>query len=110
MEHDLGRIGCAPRTWNDMSWPNGQVSSRKARKRLVGLTIRGESEPEVYRVSEDVFHIIEKMLRLNQAVGPYVGHPRFDFEEVRFLLKLLGASPLETLERISSTVELWIAE
>lgn len=85
-------------------------STLRRRTKLIGMTVLGLTEPEVYRVSEDVFRIIEKMLRLNQAVGPYSDHPRFEFEEVRFLLKLLGVSPSDTLGRISSTVGLWIAE
>ncbi len=93
-----------------MSRLNGKVRLRKTRKRLVGLNIRGKSEAEVYRVSEDVFRIVEKMLRLNQALGPYSGQPRFEFEEVRFLLNLLGASPSGAPAEISSTIDFWIAE
>ena len=85
-------------------------SALRQRARLVGLTVLGRAEPEVYRVSEDVFRIIGKMLRLNQAVGPYSGHPRLEFKELRFLLRLLGASPSEPQDAIASNVELWIAE
>ena len=80
------------------------------RTRLVGLTVLGLAEPEVYRVSEDVFRIIGKMLRLNQAVGPYSNHSRLEFGEVRFLLKLLGAPPSLAAGADSASVELWIAE
>lgn len=82
----------------------------RRRTRLVGLTVLGLTEPEVYQVSEDVFRIIGKMLQLYQAVGPYSGHPRLEFKELRFLLRLLGASPSEAPDAIASTVELWIAE
>ena len=82
----------------------------RRRTRLVGLTVLGLTEPEVYRVSEDVFRIIGKLLQLNQGVAPYSGHPRLEFKELRFLLRLLGASPSEAPEAIASTVELWIAE
>ncbi len=85
-------------------------SAPRERTRLVGLTVLGLTEPEVYRVSEDVFRIVGKMLRLNQAAGPYSGHPRLEFKELRFLLRLLGAAPSEAPDAIASSVELWIAE
>jgi len=51
----------------------------------------GRADPEVFRVCEDVYGIVEKMLSANKAIVPFSRHPRFDFEEVPFVLCLLGA-------------------
>ena len=60
-------------------------------RRVIALTVKGLQEPEAYTVSDDVFTIIKKLLALNQAVGPYRSTPLIQFEEVRFLLLVLGA-------------------
>ena len=60
-------------------------------RRVIALTVKGLREPEAYTVSDDVFTIIKKLLALNQAVGPYRGTPLIQFDEVRFLLRVLGA-------------------
>ena len=59
-------------------------------RRVIALTVKGLHEPEVYTVSDDVFAILQKLLALNQAVGPYHGTPLIQFDEMRFLLRVLG--------------------
>ena len=93
-----------------MSWSNRRVSVRRGRKRIVGLNIRGEAEPQVFQVSDDVFRILEKMLAANQALGPYSGCPQFEFSEVRFILQLLGAPDRPLDGRLSELVNMWISE
>ncbi len=78
--------------------------------RTIGLNIRGRSDPEVYSVCEDVYRIVEKMLGANKAIGPFSRHPRFEFEEVSFILSLLGAFVNEGLESDYSSIDLWISE
>ena len=78
--------------------------------RIIGLNIRGRADPEVYRVCDDVYQIVGKMLRVNEAIGPFSRHPRFDFQEVRFILELLGAPIGETNEEDYPVADLWISE
>jgi len=53
--------------------------------------VPGEPEPEVYLVCSDVFDILGKMLAINQLSSSVGNGPRFEYDEVPFLLSLLGA-------------------
>ena len=75
-------------------------------RKTIGLTVRGLGDPEMYTVSDDVYQIIRKLLTLNQVVGPYRGAEQVDFEELRFLLPILGVQPAT----VDSRSDLWIAE
>ncbi len=92
-----------------MIWPSNKRRPRRATSRSIGLSLRGRSDPEVYRVCEDVYCIVEKMLSANQAIGVFSRHARFDFEELLFLLGLLGV-PAHENEEGYGTVDLWISE
>ncbi len=83
---------------------------RRRMSRTIGLNVRGRPDPDLYRVCEDVYTIVEKMLGANMAIGPFSRHPRFEFEEVLFVLSLLGAEVREVGERDYSMVDLWITE
>lgn len=86
----------------------GARGQRRATKTVV-LTVPGEPEPEVYLVCCDVFDILRKMLATNQLSSSFGNGPRFEYGEVRFLLRLLGATrSLGLLEELSP-VELWIS-
>ncbi len=78
--------------------------------KLVGLTIKGEREPEVFEVCTDVFQIVEKMMNSNRRLWRHGAERMFEFGEVRFLLRLLGIErPVHgrgTLQKL----HLWIAE
>ena len=93
-----------------MSWSSGHVSIKQGRRRFVGLNVRGETEPEVYQVSTDVFGIVGKMLSANQALFPYSGLPTFEFSEVRFILRLLGVTSGPADHEILGLVDLWISD
>ena len=75
-------------------------------RRTIGLTIRGLNEPELYTVSDDVYEIVRKLLALNQFVSSYRGAELVEFDEVRFLLQLLGIQQRDSDMR----VDLCIAE
>ena len=75
-------------------------------RKLIGLTVRGLVEPENYAVSEDVFRIVQKLLALNQLAGPYTGVPLVEFDEVRFLVQLLGV----LISPVNRESDLWIAD
>ncbi len=81
---------------------------RRATKKVV-LTIRGESEPEVYLVCADVFDILGKMLAVNQLSSSFGNGPRFECDEVRYLLGLLGAPRSAALQEELRPVDLWIS-
>ncbi len=83
---------------------------RRRRSRTIGLNVRGRQDPEVYRVCEDVYRIVEKMLSANEMIGPYSRRPQFDFAEVYFILDLLGAAAGKDVEDAHSDVDLWISE
>src|SRR3989304_4977643 len=53
-----------------MIWPR-KKHMRPRMSRTIGLNVRGRPEPEVYRVCEDVYGIVRKMLSANQAIGPF---------------------------------------
>lgn len=93
-----------------MMWPSKKERARQRMNKTIGLNMQGRAEPELYRVCDDVYMIIEKMLRANSAIGPFSRHPQFDFEEVLFVLSLLGASINETHLPDHSSVDLWISE
>ena len=69
-----------------MIWPSRKKHARRRMSRIIGLNVRGQHDPEVYRVCEDVYRIVEKILSANRAIGPFSRHPRFGFEEVSFSL------------------------
>jgi hypothetical protein len=56
-----------------------------------------------------MYRIVEKMLSANQTIGVFSRHPRFDFEELLFLLGLLGVTVNEPAGECSA-VDLWISE
>ncbi len=86
----------------------GSRNSRRTAKTVV-LTVPGEREPEGYFVSSDVFGILGKMLAINQLSSSFGNGPRFEYDEVRFLLQLLGASQSLAMERELRPVDLWIS-
>lgn len=93
-----------------MSWPTGKRRARRKMRRIIGLNVRGRTDPEMYRVCEDVYQIVAKMLRANEALGPFSQHPRFDFQEVHFILEFLGAAIGQANEEDYSVADLWISE
>jgi len=93
-----------------MIWPSKKKRVRRRMTRTIGLNARGRPDPEVYRVCEDVYRIVGKMLSANKAIGPFSRYPRFEFEEVLFILGLLGAPISETDEHDYPTADLWISE
>ena len=76
---------------------------------MVVLTVPGEQEPEVYLVCPDVFGILGKMLAVNQLSSSFGNGPRFEYDEVRFLLALLGAPRSMAISEELSPVDLWIS-
>jgi len=89
---------------------HGEVQSRvRCATKMVVLTIQGEPRPEVYLVASDVFGILGKMLATNHLSVSFSNGPRFEYDEVRFLLRLLGAPrSVASLEELSP-VDLWIS-
>ncbi len=88
----------------------GEVRSRvRCARKMVVLTVSGEREPEVYLVASDVFDIVGKMLATNQLSSSFGNGPRFEYDEVRFLLMLLGAPHALTMEEELRPVDLWIS-
>ncbi len=83
---------------------------RRKMSKTIGLNRRGRLGSEVYRVCEDVYTIVDKMLSANKAIGPFSRHSQFEFEEVSFILGLLGVSVDEGLESGIYSVDLWISE
>ncbi len=83
-------------------------SSRRAAKTIV-LTVPGEREPKVYLVCSDVFDILGKMLATNQLSSSFGNGPRFEYDEVRFLLRLLGAPSTASRQRALRPGDLWIS-
>jgi hypothetical protein len=76
--------------------------------KTVVLTVQGETEPEVYLVCSDVFDILGKMLSVNQLSDSFANGPRFEYDEVRFLLRLLGAPGSEAMMEVKP-VDVWIS-
>ena len=87
--------------------PGSRTRWRAAR--MVVLTVPGEQEPEVYLVCPDVFGILGKMLAVNQLSSSFGNGPRFEYDEVRFLLTLLGAPCSVKMEEELKPVDLWIS-
>ncbi len=83
---------------------------RRNLNRIIGLSVRGQSYPEVFLVCQDVFDIVEKMLSANQTIGLLSRQPRFEFEEVLFILNMLGAPVHDACDGNYSSVDLWISE
>ncbi len=83
-------------------------SRRRATKTVV-VTVPGEREPEVYQVCSDVFDILGRMMATNQLSGSFGNAPRFEYEEVRFLLTLLGAPRCRTEQGELRPIDLWIS-
>ncbi len=83
-------------------------SRRRAAKTIV-LTVPGEQEPEVYLVCSDVFDILGKMLATNQLSSSFGNGSRFEYDEVRFLLTLLGAPRPRAAQGELGPVDLWIS-
>jgi len=89
----------------------GAESRRRTRiTKTVVVTVPGEREPEVYLVCSDVFNVLGKMLATNQLSSSLGNGPRFEYDEVRFLLRLLGASPSLAVQGELKPVDLWISE
>lgn len=93
-----------------MTWNERKYHSYRQMTRTIGLNVRGRSNPEIYRVCNDVFGIIEKMLGANHVIGPFNRHPRFEFAEVQFLLYLLGSRAAEAKGADCCDVDLWRSE
>ncbi len=87
-----------------------EVRSRVRRAtKVIVLTVPGEPEPEVCLVCSDVFGILGKILAINQLSSSFGDGPRFEYDEVRFLLSLLGAPhPIEGQQDLQP-VDLWIS-
>jgi hypothetical protein len=73
------------------------------------LTVPGEREPEIYLVCSAVFGIVGKMLATNQLSSSFGNGPRFEYDEVRFLLTLLGAPRSVALMQELTPIDLWIS-
>ncbi len=82
---------------------------RRATKTIV-LTVPGKREPEVYVVCSDIFDILGKMLATNQLSTSFGNGPRFEYDEVRFLLRLLGSLRAVAREDELRPVDLWISD
>ena len=67
------------------------VRAQRHNKRLIALTVPGESEPELHEVSADVYTIVAKLLAANRLSISVGRAPQFIFGELRFLLTMLGA-------------------
>src|SRR5688572_5103884 len=109
MEHDPRRFGGNPSGGGGMAGSETRPRGRRRAVRTVVLTVPGEREPEVYSVCSDVFDIVGKMLATNQLSSSFGNGPRFEYDEVRFLLRLLGAQPSRTLGKEMNPVDLWIS-
>ena len=83
---------------------------RRLATRTIVLTVPGEPEPEVYLVCSDVFDILGKMLAVNQLSSSFGNGPRFEYDEVRFLLTQLGAPCSITMRAELRPVDLWISD
>ncbi len=86
-----------------------EFRTRRRAARTVVLTVPGDPEPEVYLVCPDVFDILGEMLAINQLSSSVGNGPRFEYEEVRFLLTLLGAPCLMMAHGELRPVDLWIS-
>ena len=93
-----------------MTWLSKGKRVHRRLSRTIGLNVRGRPDPDLYHVCEDVYTIVEKMVDANKAIGSFSRHPRFEFEEVLFVLSLLGAEVPEVNEHVYSMVDLWITE
>jgi len=90
--------------------PSRKTQVHRRMSRTIGLNVRGRQDSEVHRVCEDVYKIVEKMLSANKTIRPFSRHPRFEFEEVLFLLAFLEAPGRNTAEGCDdSNVDLWIS-
>ena len=87
----------------------GKSRDRRRATRTVVLTVPGEPEPEVYLVCSDAFDILGKMLAINQLSSSFGNGPRFEYDEVRFLLRLLGAPRSVGSQEELSPVGLWVS-
>jgi len=92
-----------------MPGPETESRSRRRTAKTIVLTVPGEREPEVYLVCSDVFDILGKILATNQLSNSFGSGPRFEYNEVRFLLTLLGAQQSATRQRELDPVDLWIS-
>lgn len=92
-----------------MALGGGRSRDRRRVARTVVLTVPGEPEPEVYSVCSDVYDIVGKMLATNQLSSSFGDGPRFEYGEVRFLLRLLGASYSVMSLKELNPVDLWIS-
>ena len=90
MEHDLGGFGRNLAGGSVMVHGGGRSRDRRRAARTVVLTVPGELDPEVYLVCSDAFDILGKMLAINQLSSSFGNGPRFEYDEVRFLLSLLS--------------------
>lgn len=86
--------------------PGKNPKQLKPCRRVVALTIRGSIDPEVYTVGDDVYLIVRKLLDLNRLATQCPGAELIDFEEVRFLLRILGVD----VPNRGTRPHLWITE
>lgn len=90
--------------------PRGvELRNPRCATKTVVLTVSGEQRPEVYSVCSDVFGIIGKMLATNQISSSFGNGPRFEYAEVRFLLRLLGAPGSDATAGELRPIDLWIS-
>lgn len=89
---------------------SGVKSNLRDSAKLVVLTVPGRPEPEIYLVCSDVFDILGKILATNQLSGSFGNGPRFEYDEVRFLVRVLGAPRSVAAIDELRPVDLWIAE
>ena len=83
---------------------------RRRTTKTVVLTVPGEREPEVYLVCSGVFDILGKMLATNQLSSSFGNGPRFEYDEMRFLRRLLGTLRSAAINEELPPVDLWISE
>ncbi len=91
-------------------WRAGEGSRNPRRTAwTIVLTVPGEREPEVFLVCSAVFDIVGKMLATNQLSSSFGNGPRFEHDEVRFLLRLLGVPSTVVPQEELRPIDLWIS-
>ena len=81
-----------------MTSPSRKTQVHRRMSRTIGLNVRGRLQDR------------GEMLSANKTIRPFSRHPRFEFEEVLFLLAFLEAPGRNTAEGCDdSNVDLWIS-
>ncbi len=84
--------------------------SKHERSSVIGVSRRGEQEPSLYQVSDEVVSILTKMLQSNHRMISLGAPGLFTFEEVAFLLRILGVERSPTDPSWTDRVRQWISE